>query len=269
MSLYGLRTDENRLTALLAKTSKVRGRTVTKVRLARSKGIRFMPMKARLNLRDPMSVNFVQPVPERPGGPIEIDVTDNNRGARSVMTRSRNGWKRSRVFSGGSILTSWLSPAIRAADGSLFFSRSEFSYTEGYLGRTEAHAELIVSKIKGGELSTVGGGPVSNGTGLAQGGIYPVSGRIWTVWQENDSEGIAFGGLFRTKVFAARVDLDGTGFDKEIPLWEGRTYFPGSTQAIEYQGSPVFLYDRQFSPGGGLHPTVDFSHGTTPPPDPG
>ncbi len=270
MTLYGLRSDGNRLTALFSGIErKPRGKTVTRIRLARLKGSRLVPMKARLDLRGARVVSFARTASGRSEGPLEIDVMDNNVGTRLVVTKEKDGWARSAVLADRAIMTSWLSPAIRTPDGSLYFSRTNFFETTGYLDRVDSYGDLLVSRLKDGEWSNVGGGPISRGTGIAQGGIYPVDGRIWTVWQENDGEGIAFGGLFRTKVFAARLDPSGTGYDREIPLWSGRTYFPGATQAIAYRGGTVFLYARQFSPRGGLHPTVDFSHSTEGQAEPG
>lgn len=48
--------------------------------------------------------------------------------------------------------------------------------------------------------------------------------------------------------------------NQKIELWRGRTVFPGPLQAVEYQGGPVLLYYRQFTPRGGLHISVDFSY---------
>lgn len=257
--LEGLRVTGRKVLAVFIRRAGKPITTSTKISLARLVGNRFRPIGKPVTFLDGQTADFVRNLPGA-GNRLELEVGSPGTGIRRIISWRGKRWQRSNSFTGPDEESSWLTTPIRARDGSFYYPRTLNRYTEHYLGRTELIGDLFIYRLDQSTSTMVSDGPASNGIGSSQGGIYPVGDRIWTVWNENDPEGMAFGGDFHTKVFAARIDREGTGFDRKVRLWSGRTYFPGSTDAVLYRGGPVFLYDRQFKAASGLRATVDLTH---------
>ena len=98
----------------------------------------------------------------------------------------------------------------------------------------------------------VSGGPVNSREGRSQGAIDPVGRGVWATWSE-----FLPGGDGTIRIRAAEVGPDGREFTRRVTLHEGGPIGPGFTQAVEFEGNPVFGYMRNID--GKVKATVDFS----------
>lgn len=262
---YPARYRESDLGALVTRNGRLeasfiaRGRSVVRPTFKLTQ-VRFGPGGARA-IAPPIKLVGLwhgQPVAPTAGstrGPLRLDLWDANSGRRIILTHSSHGWRRSAVYPGDGIEGSTRGSSSVLSGGSIVSPSTKVLTKEFYGGREETTMRFSLKKLGPSGWGPIGDGPLDVGKGYAQGGVFPVGDRIWAVWMEHDYEGVAFGGMLPTSYRAARLNASLTGFDREIELWSGETFFPGSLQAIRYRGKVAFLYVRQGR--GGLQPTID------------
>ncbi|HTU15114.1 MAG TPA: hypothetical protein VMF31_07945 [Solirubrobacterales bacterium] len=252
--LNGLERRGRKLIALFRKDGRKGTKTWTVIHLAKLQGNRFVRFGSPLRINTQLVAGLGQVTVGTKLDGIEVGITTTTSPSRRWVATIKGGsWSRSSEVPdlvGGDLY----SAPVRA-NSATYFPVNESQYG------VDRNWEQSLFRIGGrGDWSQVGGAPVNEGFGKAQGGADAVGKRVWVTWGELNTDDAGWGGYFPTTEYAARVDETGTGFDQRIQLWRGKTVFPGPQQAIAYQGDPVFLYMRQFSRKGGMHATVDFSH---------
>lgn len=262
-SLQGLKPDGTGLLAVFSKTASRAGTGAIRIAFAsiRAGGSRVTGPK--LGYPKPAFPDFTRATTGQALGRFDLSVMDINANERWSLTRGPGGWRRSPSLSAKKLVGPVGSSIIESDAGLIAPLMTEVS-TTGYGGRTHSSMLLSIRRLTARGWSPVGIGSLNTTYEQAQGGVYPVGDRVWAVWQENGTEGIAFGGMLRTAYHAARLSSDGTGFDLRVELWRGRTMFPSPLQAVSFQGGPVFLYQRQSGPRSGLRTVVDFSRQSLP-----
>lgn len=258
-SLQGLKRDGDGLLAVFSKTASRAGTGPVRIAFAAIGPSGSRVTGPRTGYPKPALPEFTRATADQTVGRYDLSIVDVNANERWALTRGPDGWQRSPSLSAKRLSGPVGSSMVMSGAGMIAPLMSEISRT-GYGGRTHGSMLLMVRRLTDRGWAPTGDGPLNMTYENAQGGVYPVGDRVWAVWQENGTEGIAFGGMLKTAYHAARLTPDGTGFDLRVELWKGRTRFPGPVQAVSFQGGPVFLYQRQSGPRSGLRTVVVFSH---------
>lgn len=181
---------------------------------------------------------------------VEIGITGTSDPAfRTVITLKKGRWVRSRRtprMVGGS---STSGPVRSGQRTYLAVNQSDWS---------KPYEFSVWAGTPGKPWREVGGRPLNQGFGQAQGGVFPVGRSVWAIWSEFNVEGSEFGGWFPVETFAAKLKPGGSGFARPLRLWKGQLVFPVPEEMVSLKGRPVFLYMRQFTRQGGMHATIDF-----------
>lgn len=255
MWLNGLEARGGSLLALFRKDGRKGVKTWTVLHLARLKGDRFVPFGPPMRVPTQLAPGLGQLAVGTSTKDVQVGISTTTNPSRRWVATLKGGkrWVNSSEVTGlddGSLG----STPVRVGENTFFaVNESQFGEDRDWL--------QSVFRLRGrADWTQVDGAPVNDGFGKAQGSLDAVGKRVWIAWGELNTDDADWGGYFPTTEYAARINESGTGFDKRIQLWQGKTVFPGPQQAIAYEGGPVFLYMRQFSRKGGMHATVDFSH---------
>lgn len=254
--LQGANTRAGHLEATFSRTTSGKGGQRTEVGHFRFRRGQARPVGRPIHRPGLWSAGVVPSTRDSRRQPLRVELWNPNNGNRVIFTCTQAGWHHSTMLAGRGQSGSRGTTAVNA-DGTLVSPFSQIVTEEFYGGRSESTMEVSLEKLNGTHWRQIGDGPINEGPGSAQGGVFPVGQRVWAVWVQNSYEGVGFGGMMPTKYFAARLNRSLTGFDRKLELWSGQTDFPGLTQAVEYRGGVAFLYPRQRTSRGGQHATVD------------
>lgn len=247
--IEGLVMHRGRLVLLRMKNQSRGPKADFTVRAFRLRGSRFQGIGNSIKFK----VGIVASLVSRTSGtqgPIEVGfVGTQDPSFRQVLTLKKGRWKKSlrmpRMDGGADV-----SGPVRAG------ARTFFSVNKSDL--SDPYEFSVWARRDGKPWYEVGGSPLNQGFGQAQGGVFAVGKKIFAVWSEFKVEGFEFGGWFPVETYAAKLKPDGSGFTKPMRLWKGRLIFPVSEHVVAYKGRPVFLYWRQSTRMAGMHVTVDF-----------
>ncbi|MBK5233905.1 MAG: hypothetical protein JJE13_13110 [Thermoleophilia bacterium] len=225
---------------------------VTTIQIVKLKGDRFVTSGPAFRIKGQYVWGLGQTTSDAKSGKVDVglaDLTPYGDDHWLVATLREGRWSQTKKLTTGS--GSHISGPVRTGK-SLVIPVNDST--------TEKFWSMTAFSYSAKKWSQIGADPFSNGLGSAQGGTYAVGTDVWAIWNENDFSNVGtFGDPGPSWTFAARLNSKGTAFGKPIKLWHGDASFPGSVQAVEYRGHPVFLYSRQFKPYMGQE-TVDLSH---------
>jgi len=172
---------------------------------------------------------------------VAVDVTfGKSGGKRWVATLDGRKWRKTRLLPATAVGPQIGGP-VRTSEG-LFFPVTEAYWPRAEDPRGDRPWEFSVFQLRGKKWSRVGGHPLNQGKGKAQGHITVIGDRVVAVWDEIMLPPPTQYAAVPTREYIAR--LNGKTF-KVKKVWSGKRALPTDAQAVGYKGKTAVLFMRQ------------------------